>query len=352
MNQFIQIMVYVLGVSILTTFVIHLTTRLHGRFSLDNSDGVQKIHKNPAPRIGGVAVILAVFVGMMFLPDHAQAKQLGLTILLCAIPIISIGLTEDLTKSVSPRVRLASHIIGATMVTYFASVVLRHTGFNLTDPLMDLTIVAFIITVLCISGMTNAVNIIDGYNGLAAGSVIIMSVGIALLAVRLGDTDVFVLSLVLAAAVAGFFLINFPSGHVFLGDAGAYFCGFCLGTLAIALCARHPGLSPWVPLLVVIYPIWELLVSMARRHKRAGRSMSQPDRAHLHHLASRSIARPFASFVNWKEGQNPATSVVLWPLPLLTCVIAASVEMTSINALLGIILFQAFYERIYRLCVK
>jgi UDP-N-acetylmuramyl pentapeptide phosphotransferase/UDP-N-acetylglucosamine-1-phosphate transferase len=334
--------------SLAVALTIFLTKGLHGRFTFDGDQGVQKVHKAPTPRIGGIAVAIGLLVGLLWLPDHMEARGMGLFLLFSSLPALAIGLWEDISKSVSPRVRLASHIVSALVLVLGGGYILRDSGFELTDVIMTITPIAVCISVFAVAGMTNAVNIIDGYNGLASGTVIIMTAGLALLAIRLGDMQVFIFSTIMFFAVLGFFLVNFPFGKVFLGDAGAYFCGFLTCALVLVLSSRNPGLSPWVPLLVIIYPAWEVLISILRRLKRSGHSPSQPDKVHLHNLVSRSFARPLARRIGKPSAQNALTGAAIWPLPLLTILIAINVEMSSVNALLGIIVFQAFYDRIYR----
>jgi UDP-N-acetylmuramyl pentapeptide phosphotransferase/UDP-N-acetylglucosamine-1-phosphate transferase len=333
--------------ALLFAILILATKKFHGKLTFDGDHGVQKVHTSPTPRVGGIALFLGVLTSVLLLPN-AEVRDIGLILLLSSLPAFLTGLVEDITNAVSPRVRLFSHLLSASILVLFGGYILRHTGFQFTDPLMKFTPFAIFLSVFAIAGVTNAVNIIDGYHGLASGTVLIMSAGLALLSARLGDGEIFIFSSILFSAMLGFFFINFPFGKLFLGDSGAYFSGFLISGLVIIIAVRNPGISPWVPLLIIIYPVWELLISIMRRLKREGHSPSQPDNVHLHHLVSRSMARPLARQLRWKKGRNPATSLVLWPFPLLTCLLSLNTEMTSISALLGIVIFQAFYERIYR----
>jgi UDP-N-acetylmuramyl pentapeptide phosphotransferase/UDP-N-acetylglucosamine-1-phosphate transferase len=334
--------------SLITSVVILLTKRLHGRYTFDAAPGVQKVHFDPTPRIGGVAVLIGMLVALWSIPQYGNLKSIGMFMAMASLPTFAVGLWEDIRGTVKPWVRLLSHIISAFVLVLGGGYILRATGFELTDRIMQFTPVAVLISVFAVSGMTNAVNIIDGYNGLASGTVIIMAIGLGLTAIRLGDTEVFLLCLILSGSVLGFFMVNFPFGKVFFGDAGAYYCGFIICGLVLILTVRHPGVSPWVPLLVIIYPVWEVKVSILRRLRRAGHRPSQADKVHLHHLLSRSLARPVSRRLGWRRGQNPITGMLLWPLPLLTTLIAINVEMSSTNALLGIVVFYAFYDRLYK----
>ena len=141
-------------------------------------------------------------------------------------------------------------------------------------------------------GVANAINIIDGFNGLAAGSLIIMFASFAWVAHQVGDDLVFGLAILYGALVLGFFLVNFPLGKIFLGDGGAYFAGFLLAALGVLLPMRNPETSAWTAILICAYPVIETLASMRRKQRRDGHSVGQPDRVHFHMLAHRRYARP------------------------------------------------------------
>ena len=126
------------------------------------------------------------------------------------------------------------------------------------------------------------------------------------------------LALLYAALVLGFFLVNFPLGKIFLGDGGAYFCGFLLAALGVLLPARNPEVSAWTAILICAYPVIETLASMRRKARRDGHSVGQPDRVHFHMLAHRRYARRLVRRRGPVHLRNPATSLVTWLLPLLT----------------------------------
>jgi UDP-N-acetylmuramyl pentapeptide phosphotransferase/UDP-N-acetylglucosamine-1-phosphate transferase len=175
---------------------------------------------------------------------------------------------------------------------------------------------AALVTVFVVTGVANAFNIIDGFNGLASMCVVLMLAGLAYVAFQLGDTFILWLALAGIGAVMGFFAWNFPAGLVFLGDGGAYFLGFYVAELAILLLHRNPTLSPMFPLLLCIYPVFETLFSIYRRKFLRGQPVGMPDAAHLHSLIYRR-------FLRWATGEptarqramrNSMTSPYLWVL--------------------------------------
>ena len=163
------------AVALLAALLLVATQRWHGHLSMDGTEGVQKFHAQPTPRVGGVAVLLGLLVGYV-LAAPGQKGLLG-PLLLAGTPAIVFGLTEDLTKQVSVRTRLV-----ATMACGVFGWVL--TGLSITDAnlfgldwLLSCTVLSVAFTAFAGGGVANAINIIDGFNGLAAGTVIIILAG-------------------------------------------------------------------------------------------------------------------------------------------------------------------------------
>jgi UDP-N-acetylmuramyl pentapeptide phosphotransferase/UDP-N-acetylglucosamine-1-phosphate transferase len=294
------------------------TQRWHGRFSHDPAIGVQKFHTDPTPRVGGAALAAAYWLVWPLLPPDLVKiwGQIGVA----ATPALIAGLVEDVTKRVPSRMRLLATMgAGALFVvtTGYAMAVVDLPGI---DWLLSFSLGALLFTAFAMGGIANAVNIIDGFNGLAAGSCLIMLAGFAFLAERAGDPLVFQLALLYAGLIAGFFVINFPFGKLFLGDGGAYFCGFLLASLGVLVVMRNPDVSAWAAMLVCGYPVIETLASMRRKSRRHGKghSMGNPDRVHFHMLAYRRYGRRLVPGHLPRRLRNPATSVVTWALPLTT----------------------------------
>jgi len=125
--------------------------------------------------------------------------------------------------------------------------------------------VGVIFSAFAIVGVMNAINIIDGFNGLAAGIVLLILLSFSITAVKVSETDILQLNVVAAAAVTGFFILNFPKGKIFLGDGGAYLLGFIVALSGIFLAGNYESVSPWYILCVMIYPVWEVIFSIVRK---------------------------------------------------------------------------------------
>lgn len=292
------------------------TERWHGRFTHDGTHGLQKFHKHPVPRIGGIAIALGYLAAWPFVPGDIAAIW-GL-IGLAGVPAFAAGLGEDLTKRVGVRARLMATMLAGVIFALATGYVMDKVDLPGVDLLLSVYVVALFFTGFAMGGVANAINIIDGFNGLASGALIIMLGGFAWVAWQVGDELVLSLALIWAALVLGFFVVNFPFGKIFLGDGGAYFCGFLLAALGVLLPARNAEVSAWTAILICGYPVIETLASMRRKARREGHSVGQPDRVHFHMLAHRRYARRMVKRSGRVDLRNPATAVVTWTLPLIT----------------------------------
>ncbi len=178
------------------------------------------------------------------------------------------------------------------------------------------------LTVFMVTGVANAVNIIDGFNGLAAMCVLMMLLAIAYVAFQVGDSLVLSTALIMIGAVLGFFVWNFPAGLIFLGDGGAYFLGFVLAELCVLLLHRNPQVSPIFTLLLCAYPIFETIFSIYRKKWLRGMSPGVPDGVHLHMLVYKRLMRLMIGTTpdRRKTARNSMTSPYLWVLCMLSVI--------------------------------
>jgi UDP-N-acetylmuramyl pentapeptide phosphotransferase/UDP-N-acetylglucosamine-1-phosphate transferase len=322
------------------------TRAWHGRFTDDHLTGVQKFHASPTPRIGGLALALAYAALGPVVPG--ELRPIWLLIGLAGLPALAAGLAEDLTRKVGVRARLLATMLAGVIFALLTGYVMDDVDLPGVDRLLSLYVVALVFTGFAMGGVANAINIIDGFHGLAAGALLIMLGTFAFVAHRVGDDLVFGLAALYGALVLGFFLVNFPHGKIFLGDGGAYFCGFLLAALGVLLPARNPEISAWTAILICAYPVIETLASIRRKAKRDGHSVGQPDRVHFHMLAHRRYARRIVKRDGPVALRNPATSLVTWLLPALTALFAAvAYESAALSAAL-FFLTAYIYDQIYR----
>jgi UDP-N-acetylmuramyl pentapeptide phosphotransferase/UDP-N-acetylglucosamine-1-phosphate transferase len=283
-----------LAVSLVCSLLLVATTRWHGRFTLDATAGVQKFHSVPTPRIGGLAIMLGLIFACTV---SSESQQRLLAPLLCAAaPAFLFGIAEDMTRRVSIGARLVATMASGVACWALTGVSIVHTGVDLLDTMLTWLPLSVLFTAFAVGGVANAVNIIDGFNGLASGTVMIGLVAIGLIALECGDAELAQTCFIVCAVTMGFFLVNFPFGKLFLGDGGAYLLGFVLAWLSVTLVYRNPQVSSWAPLLACAYPTFETLFTIVRR-LWCRRHPGQPDSCHLHSLVKIAIAgRYFRKF--------------------------------------------------------
>ena len=276
--------------SFVATLLIIRFKHLHQRFSADwDLSGPQKFHTKAVPRIGGISIAIGLFIAILLRLKNAPNPATEVTLLICAIPTFAIGVTEDLTKKISVRLRLLFTAIAAALLVYLAPVQITRLDIPYLDMIFALPLVGTVLTVFAITGLANAYNIIDGFNGLASMVGIITLLAIAYVGFIVSDPLIMYLSLVMAGSILGFFIWNYPRGLIFLGDGGAYLIGFWIASLSILLTYRHQEISPWFALLINGYPIMETLFTIYRRKIHQGKSPGQPDGIHFHTLIYRRI---------------------------------------------------------------
>jgi UDP-N-acetylmuramyl pentapeptide phosphotransferase/UDP-N-acetylglucosamine-1-phosphate transferase len=326
--------------------ILILTQRLHGHLSLDGTAGVQKVHHKPTPRVGGLALTAGAVLGGFALDPGARA----LWWMICAamLPAFLAGLLEDLTKKVNVKWRLVCTILSGAIFVLLTGYRIDHVDIAGPDWLLSFWLFSLCFTAFAIGGIANAINIIDGFHGLASGTALIVLAGFALIARHAGDEVLLACIGLSMASLAGFFVLNFPFGKIFLGDAGAYSIGYLLAVFAVALPARNADVSPIVGLIALAYPVTETMVSIWRRMRRAGTHPGMPDRLHLHSLVHRSLARRLACALNLPGMRNPLTSTILWVFPLLCAIFAVFGDESTPHILLWIALIVLLYLAVYR----
>jgi UDP-N-acetylmuramyl pentapeptide phosphotransferase/UDP-N-acetylglucosamine-1-phosphate transferase len=329
-----------------TLFIIRLK-HLHLQFSADSDlSGPQKFHKVIVPRIGGISIAVGLFAAILIKTFSLGLAGQELIFLACAIPTFVIGLTEDLTKIISIRFRLFFTALSAFCVIYLLGIQVTSLGIPLIDFLFAIPFFGLIFTMFAITGLANAYNIIDGFNGLSSMVGIITLCALAYIGFVLGDTTIIFLSLVMAGAILGFFIWNYPYGFIFLGDCGAYLIGFWIGSLSVWVCVKHPEVSPWFALLINGYPTMEALFTIYRRKIHQGKNPTLPDGIHFHTLIYRRILQ--AKYFKSSLSANARTAPYLWVLAGLS-IMPAVMWWQSTFLLMGVsAAFITLYLWIYR----
>lgn len=301
--------------SLISTLLIIRYQHLHSHLTGDHSDGAQKFHTHSVPRIGGLGVALGLIVAssLLFLKQDYTANGY-LFLLLAATPAFAGGLIEDVSKHGGILIRLGLTMVSAVLGYWLLDASLTRLDIPLLDTVLAFGGVSLFFTVLAVAGVANAINIIDGFNGLASMVSIMILGALAYVSHLLGDHLLWNASISTIGCLFGFFVWNFPRGLIFLGDSGAYLIGFLIGEISVLLVARHPEVSAWFPLLVVIYPVFETIFSIYRKRFLRGISPAVPDGLHLHMLVFKRLVRWAMGSTGSLRQANAATSPYLWLL--------------------------------------
>ena len=255
-------MIFAFIVSFAFTFA---TTPLVRRFAfkigaIDIPKDNRRMHKKPTPRIGGLAIIFGFTVATLCFAQ--PSRQLYGTL-------------------------AGAAIIAALVVVFAGDIkidVFTNPNFLSDNPYWVLPEwLSVTLTVIWIVFITNAVNFIDGLDGLAAGVSAIMSISLVFISIRVGEYSIAILGIALMGSCFGFLPFNFNPAKIFMGDTGSTFLGFMLATLSIqGVFKSYAVISFAVPLLILGLPLFDALFAMIRRILR-GQSPMTADRGHLHH---------------------------------------------------------------------
>ncbi len=267
-------------------------------------DAPQRFHMGETPRVGGIGILLGWALALAALPllqrlhmaGNLQWEELNLPQwLLMLAPAFAGAVLEDMTHRLRVVLRLLLTLCSAALAVVLLGVTVPRLGFAWADALWRMhPLPALALTLLAVTGLPHAFNIIDGYNGLAGSVALVVNVALAHVAIQVGDRELAAIAITLAAATAGFLVWNWPLGLVFAGDAGAYLWGLVTACLSLMLVQRHAIVSPWFPLLLLMYPVWETMFSIYRKLRR-GDSPGMADALHLHQLIYRRLIRSVLS---------------------------------------------------------
>jgi UDP-N-acetylmuramyl pentapeptide phosphotransferase/UDP-N-acetylglucosamine-1-phosphate transferase len=327
-----------------TSLLLILTKSLHGGLTFDSTDGLQKFHVAPTPRIGGVAVLAAFLITWPLAPE--QPRHLLGYMLIAGMPAFFFGLAEDLTRRVGIRMRLLATMASGVLACHLTGTSIGRVDMWGVDTLLGFWPISVAFTAFAVGGVANSINIIDGFNGLASGTIMLCLAAIGAIAFQVGDVTLMRLCLILIAVTAGFWVVNFPFGKIFLGDGGAYLLGFLLGWVAVLLPSRNPQVSPWASLLACGYPVLETTFSIWRKSRRDGYSPGQPDRVHLHMLMYRRIAKRYSRELT-PPLQNALTSPLVWCYAIVPPWFAVTWPESTVRLLVGLAVSTLLYIAIY-----
>ena len=328
---------------VLNGFIAYLWhKKFYRKLGLKSYQAIQRIHLNETPRLGGLVFILSLTSFVMYCPNN-ESIQLLKIILICLIPIVIVGLKEDLFHNVEPATRLLTLLfVGWLFRTEFTGPFPNLADVPLISKLIALQGGISFFYILGIVAVANGMNLIDGVNGLCAA--VALSILGALLFISYKTNDVVMLSTIfnVILILIPFLIFNYPYGKIFLGDLGAYSLGLIISMLTIILFSRHPEISPWGAALILIYPATEVVFSLLRRAIK-GVSIFHPDTSHLH-LKFFHFFRPQP---HYKKIANALVAPILSPLWLFPLIAISWVYLKTLYIFISILLFLLCYGLLY-----
>ena len=340
----LTVLLLVLATSVMLNAGIVLTRRWHIAVTGDAVvAGSYKKHREPVPRIGGLAIFLALTLGVVLAAPwlYPSINYVFWAMTACVALMFGIGFLEDLPGKVRPTIRYLVCIAAALVFSLAnARLGISSVAIPWVDQALAYAPVSVLFFAFAVAGMTHANNLIDGQNGLCAGFSLLAFLALGLAAGASGQVALAALCEIAIAATLGFLLFNFPHGRIFLGDGGAYLNGAVVAILAVLVVNGASGISPWLAVAVLIYPVTETFYSMIRR-RREGRPFYEPDDAHLHHLL-----RDLAVARGWPLARVPA----LMPLAMMApFMLAAPFGAHSTPVMLAYCAaFAVLYVAVYR----
>ncbi len=264
-----------------TPMVISLAHKIN---ALDVPKDARRVHKKPIPLIGGLAIFYGFIVSVLC---FATIDRETMGILIGSVIIVTVGVIDDMSD-MKAIIKLLCQIIAAAIVVYSGVRIGHFTNpfaqwFGPPHFVLNYW-VSVLITMLWIVGVCNAVNLIDGLDGLAVGVSSIASMSLLAMTFLISNNlNVAIMTAALAGAGFGFLPYNFNPAKIFMGDTGALFLGFILACVSVQGFLKLSAIISFaVPLLILGLPIFDTLFAIIRR-VLTGRSPMSPDRGHLHH---------------------------------------------------------------------
>lgn len=294
--------------------------------AIDVPKDERRMHKVPIPRLGGLAIFIA-FLFSVILFGNIDRQMQG--ILLGAVMIVILGVLDDiLTLRALPKFLV--QIAAAGVAVYHGCVIQFVSNPNIfsAQSYLDLGWISIPLTIIWIVAITNAVNFIDGLDGLAVGVSAISTASLLIVALMVGEMDIAVIFAALLGACVGFIPYNKNPAKIFMGDTGATFLGYILATLSVqGLFKMYAIISFAVPFLILGLPIFDICFAFLRRIAK-GQNPMVADRGHVHHR-----------LIDMGFNQKQAVAIAY----LLTAILGlAAVLLTSSGEFKALILIFAF----------
>ena len=264
---------------VVSLFLIPIAKKVANHIGAIDIPNARKIHKKPMPRLGGLAIYGAFLIGYIL---YGSITTQMISILIGSFIIFLVGVFDDI-KPIKARYKFLVQIIAALIVVIYGQVYFNEItflGINLKFNLL----ISYVLSTFFIVAISNAINLIDGLDGLAGGisSIYFLTIGIiAFVLNKMGGLDV-ILSLIMLGGTLGFLVNNFPPAKIFMGDSGSLFLGFMISVIALLGFKVATLTSLVIPITILAVPIFDTLLAILRRILKH-ESIGTPDKEHFHH---------------------------------------------------------------------
>ena len=262
----------------ITIMLIPAFSRLAVWLEIYDMPGPRKVHQQPIPRIGGLAMAIGAFVSIIIwvpMSDVIQAYLMGGAVL------VAVGIIDD-WKGLDFKIKFAGQILAALIVVFYGGIEITQLGTLLPESMIIPGWASAILTVLFLVGVTNAINLSDGLDGLAGGICMLIFGLIGYLAYIEQNMNIAIMSASLMGVCFGFLRFNTFPATLFMGDTGSMLLGFSAVCFSLILTQESTALSPLLPLIILGFPLLDTLAVMAQRIAE-GRSPFAADKKHFHH---------------------------------------------------------------------
>lgn len=263
---------------IVALILVPLFKRVGFRLHIYALENQRTVHHGKIVRVGGIAIFLAFMIAMAIFVDAdstINAIVIGGTIVFVG------GLIDDMFN-LKPILKLLFQLVGAVIAIYYGNIGLTVLSLPLGITI-NLGVFGLLVSLIWIVGISNAINLVDGLDGLCAGISFIVCCVVGLLGFFMGRRDICILCLIICGATLGFLPYNFHPASIFMGDCGALWLGFMIACFSLLGFKTASFITLVLPILVLFIPISDTLIAIVRRKLR-GQPISQADREHLHHM--------------------------------------------------------------------
>jgi len=262
-------------ISILITPVV---IKLAFKIGATDKPNQRKVHQKIMPRLGGLAIYISFVFGVWF---YQPQSPYIMSIMVGATIIIITGILDDMYE-ISAKLKLLGQLAAAGVVVAWGGVQVEFVNLPFSDGILEFGFLSVPITILWIVGITNAINLIDGLDGLAAGVSSIALITISGMAILFGNPFVVIIASIVLASTLGFLVFNFHPAKIFMGDTGALFLGFMISVLSLLGFKTSAFISFIIPIIILGVPISDTFFAILRRIVNK-KPLMAPDKSHLHH---------------------------------------------------------------------